>query len=164
MAGEARTQVEGEMKFNLPDIESDPKTFLVERIRQQANDEGIVFSGDEQMYLEMARLGRDIEAEQILEKVKQEKKFDELGRHLTELTNRAFQQDIQSDRNALAAYRVAVKALANADRWPHLSMFVSQIVFDQRFEPESSSLRQLLIALVVLVVLAFGWWIGAHIR
>jgi hypothetical protein len=156
-----------EMNFNIRDVERDPKTFFVERLREQARMEGSSLSEDEDEYLELARTGKDEEASAVLKKFRKQKKFRELDEHLSGLMNRAYDMDITSSTEGREFYRRATTALADVDTQPHLSMFVSQITFDDRFDeglPNAQFRRGLTRWIIAAGVLALGWWIATRLH
>jgi len=85
--------------------------FLKERIRQQAQAEGVALTPDEEMYLELASTGRMEAANQALRKLKESESIQHFGQKLASLLSNAYQQDLKSDPTAKARYTEAMQSL-----------------------------------------------------
>ena len=93
-------------------MDLDAKNFLKDRIRQQAQAEGVPLTSDEEMYLELASSGRMEEANQALRKLKENESVQHFGQKLASLLSNAYQQDLESDPSAKARYTQAMQSLA----------------------------------------------------
>ena len=93
-------------------MDLDAKNFLRDRIRQQAQAEGVPLTSDEEMYLELASSGRMEEANQALRKLKENESIQHFGQKLASLLSNAYQQDLKSDPAAKARYTQAMQSLA----------------------------------------------------
>ena len=86
--------------------------FIKDRIRQQAQAEGVPLTSDEEMYLELASSGRMEEANQALRKLKENESIQHFGQKLASLLSNAYQQDLKSVPAARARYTEAMQSLA----------------------------------------------------
>ena len=86
--------------------------FLRDRIRQQAQAEGVPLTSDEEMYIELAGTGRMEEANQALQRLKENKGIQHFGQKLAGLLSNAYQQDLKSDPSARTRYTEAMQSLA----------------------------------------------------
>ena len=92
-------------------LEQNSQNFLKDRIRQQAQVEGVPLTSDEEMYLELASGGRMAEANQALRKLKENESIQHFGQKLATLLSNAYQQDLKSDPNAKVRYMEAMQSL-----------------------------------------------------
>ena len=86
--------------------------FLKDRLRQQAQTEGIPLTPDEEMFVELATSGRMQEANQVIQNIKQKESIQQFGQKLVTLLSHAYQQDIKTDPQANIRYKTAMQSLA----------------------------------------------------
>ena len=85
-------------------MEPDGRTFLTERIRRQAQVEGMPLSQEEQMFLELVSTGHKEEVREALKKLQEHESMAEFGRRLAGLLMRAYEEDLKSDPQAKEKY------------------------------------------------------------
>ena len=78
--------------------------FLTERIRRQAQTEGMPLSQEEDMFLELVSAGHKEEAHEALKNLKEHENMGEFGRRLAGLLMRAYEEDLKSDPQARERY------------------------------------------------------------
>ncbi|PYP90503.1 MAG: hypothetical protein DMG65_11470 [Candidatus Angelobacter sp. Gp1-AA117] len=86
--------------------------FLKDRLRQQAQAEGVSLTSDEEMFIDLATSGRMQEANQVIQNIKQKESIQQFGQKLVTLLGNAYRQDLQTDPQAKDKYRAAVQSLA----------------------------------------------------
>ena len=86
--------------------------FLKDRLRQQAQAEGISLTQDEEMFIDLATSGRMQDANQVIQNIKQKESIQQFGQKLVTLLGNAYRQDLQTDPNAKDRYKAAVQSLA----------------------------------------------------
>jgi hypothetical protein len=85
-------------------LEQSSSNFLIERIRRQAETEGMPLSQEEQMFLEVVSSGHKEEAHEALKKLREHESMGEFGRRLAGLLMRAYEEDVKSDPQAKERY------------------------------------------------------------
>ena len=135
--------------------EIDPRRWFVERIRTQAKEEGVEFTQLEQEYLCLTENGSDESALRLLDQIKG-KGWDKFDRRIGDLAWTRYQADLRSEPEAKEQYDKALKALADVDRCPNLSMFIACIPLEtppEKLEPKA--LPRWVTCAVIFAVLAF---------
>jgi len=89
-----------------------PSNFLKERLRQQAQAEGISLTPDEEMFIDLATSGRMQDANQVVQNIKQKESIQQFGQKLMTLLGNAYRQDLQTDPQAKEKYKAAAQSLA----------------------------------------------------
>ncbi len=85
-------------------MDSSSPTFLIERIRRQAQAEGVPLSQEEEMFLESATAGHKDEARAALKNLKEHESMLEFGRRMVGLLMRAYEEDVKADPQAKERY------------------------------------------------------------
>jgi hypothetical protein len=85
-------------------MESGSQTFLIERIRRQAQAEGVPLSQEEEMFLESVTTGHKEEARAALKNLKEHESMLEFGRRMVGLLMRAYEEDVKADPQAKERY------------------------------------------------------------
>jgi|SRR5436309_10669061 len=85
-------------------MESDRQTFLIDRIRRQAQAEGVPLSQEEEMFLESVTSGHKDEARAALKNLKEHESMLEFGRRMAGLLMRAYEEDVKADPQAKERY------------------------------------------------------------
>lgn|GEM_PF-6199490 len=93
-------------------MDQNAASFLKERLRQQAHNEGMVLSADEDMCLELMSAGRTQEAGEVIKRLKEHESIQEFGSRLAGLFMRAYQQDCYADPQAKARYLQLFESLS----------------------------------------------------
>jgi hypothetical protein len=160
-------------------LDSTAPNFLADRIRQQAQQEGLTLTPEEEMYVELAGSGRMQEANQALKQLKQTENIGKFGQKLAGLLLRAWEQDEKSDPGAKQKYMQSLQALTGGG---HIFKMVMPLMFQHQDDDSSSSApayqpppgaqqvpgaqpesSMKTFVLLVLVALAFLlWWIIRH--
>ena len=96
-------------------MEPDARTFLGERIRRQAQAEGMPLSQEEDMFLELASAGRTDEAREAMKRLKEHESMLEFGRRMAGLLMRAYEEDLKSDPQAKERYTQHSRAFAGGN-------------------------------------------------
>lgn len=85
-------------------MNSNSQTFLIERIRRQAQAEGVPLSQEEEMFLESVTTGHKDEARAALKNLKEHESMLEFGRRMAGLLMRAYEEDVKADPQAKERY------------------------------------------------------------
>lgn len=85
-------------------MEPTGQTFLIDRIRRQAQAEGVPLSQEEEMFLESVTTGHKDEARAALKNLKEHESMFEFGRRLAGLLMRAYEEDVKADPQAKERY------------------------------------------------------------
>ncbi len=136
----------------------DPRAWFIERIRSQAAVEKLEFTDFERKYLETTAAGDDEAASEMLKTIKG-KAFETFDARINGLAWRAYERDLQANPDAEQAYGKALRALANIDHYPNLSMFINSIALktppdDLNARTSWRSLAVVIAILLTLIVLA----------
>ena len=147
------------------EVKADPKSFFVELILEQGRRESVLFSPDELQYLELVRLSKDKEAQEVLKRNIPARKFEEMADKFSGLILRAYQRDAVNYSDANERYEEAFSALANVDSWPHLSMYTCVLVNGPEAPIGSRVTKATIVGwLITVAVIALGYYIGTHWR
>ncbi len=132
----------------------DPRAWFIERIRSQAAIEKVEFTDFERKYLETTAAGDDEAASGMLKTIKG-KPFEAFDARINGLAWRAYQRDLHADPGAQQEYDKALRALANIDHYPNLSMFINSIAL--KTPPDElnakTSWRSLAVVIAILLTL-----------
>ena len=137
---------------NTDELEIDPRRWFIERIRSQAQKEGVVFTPFEQEYLFHTEQGDDETAVRMLDRIKG-REFEDFDKRINGLAWRRYQADIASEANAKEEYKAQLRRLAEVDL-PNLSMFISSIFL--KLPPEELEPRFSWPLLLIAVLLLAG--------
>lgn len=85
-------------------MDQNTPTFLIERIRRQAQAEGTPLSQEEEMFLESVTTGHKEEARAALKNLKEHESMLEFGRRMIGLLMRAYEEDVKADPQAKERY------------------------------------------------------------
>ncbi len=78
--------------------------FLMDRIRSQAQAEGVPLTQEEEMFLQTIMTGHKEEARSTLRNLKEHESMAEFGRRVVGLLMRAYEEDVKSDPQAKEKY------------------------------------------------------------
>ena len=146
-------------------MDQDAASFLKERIRRQAQAEGMPLSQEEEMFLELAGAGRTGEAREALKRLKEHESLLEFGRRMAGLLMRAYEEDLKADPQAKERYSHHTQSFADGNNM--FSVVLPMIV--GRSEPQQSPSRQSvapesstpawMLLLIFLIVVGMILWI-----
>lgn len=85
-------------------MEQSTPSFLIERIRRQAQAEGTPLSQEEEMLFNAVTQGHKDEARAALQNLKEHESVVEFGRRLAGLLMRAYEEDVKADPQAKERY------------------------------------------------------------
>jgi hypothetical protein len=141
-------------------MDQNAANFLRERIRRQAQAEGMPLSSEEEMFLELAAAGRKEEAHEALKRLQEHESMREFGSRLVGLLSRAYEEDLKSDPQAKERYAQNVQAFTGGGA---LFSMVLPLMFGDGHSPEGPS--QPVVApksspVAVLLVLVFLLFVG----
>lgn len=85
-------------------MDQNTPTFLIERIRRQAQAEGVPLSQEEEIFLESVTTGHKEEARAALKNLKEHESMLEFGRRMVGLLMRAYEEDVKADPQAKERY------------------------------------------------------------
>ncbi len=137
----------------------DPRNWFVQRVRAQAEREGVVFTSFEQRYLSATEQGDDASAIKMLDGLERAQ-FRELSDRMTGLLLRRYEADTQSRENAAEEYEAALRGLNDIDE-DNFAMFANEVGLkriQQELKPQLLRLLFVVIAVIVLVLIAVVVW------
>ena len=145
-------------------MDQDAANFLKERIRRQAQAEGMPLSQEEEMFLELAGAGRTGEAREALKRLREHESLLEFGRRMAGLLMRAYGEDLKSDPQAKERYSQHSRAFAGGNNMfsAVLPLVVGgsdskQDPSRQGVSPESSTSAWMLLLIFLIAVGVILW-------
>jgi hypothetical protein len=145
-------------------LDQDAANFLKERIRRQAQSEGMPLSTEEETLLELASAGRKDEAREALKRLKEHESVLEFGRRMAGLLMRAYEEDLKSDPQAREKYALHSRAFGgDSGLFSAVMPLVAgrsksqQPPAQQSVAPESSGTSWMLLLIFLIAVGVILW-------
>ena len=111
-------------------------SFLKERLRRQAQAEGVSLTPDEERFIDLATSGRMQDANQVVQNIKQQESIQQFGQKLVTLLGNAYRQDLQTDPQAKERYKAAVQSLAGGHG---IFKFILPMILERGVELQESA-------------------------
>ena len=104
---------------------------MKDRLRQQAQAEGISLTQDEETFIDLATSGRMQEANQVVQNIKHQESIQQFGQKLMTLLANAYRQDLQTDPQAKEKYKAAAQSLTGGHG---IFKFILPMILERGFE------------------------------
>lgn len=117
--------------------------FLKDRLRQQAQAEGISLTQDEETFIDLATSGRMQDANQVIQNIKQKESIQQFGQKMMTLLANAYRQDVQTDPQAKEKYKAAAQSLAGGHG---IFKFMLPLILEHGIELQESAGSDMIVA------------------